>query len=192
MSVTLVLVPVSMSSNIVMGLISSIVASSALTIKKNQELEKEIAESINELNSMEMTIEDYSVANAMQKQHKHLQYQTMCSQYTTIFKDESLLIKTLKEHELQEISVENGKIKGEIDLLSFEFEKDEDGVYQMHITHKENADLSIVNDLKEEYQLNAQEQSYMNIKKNLEKQNLSIDSEEVLEDNSIMLTVNLW
>ena len=51
--------------------------------------------------------------------------------------------------------------------------------------------LEIVDELNEEYQMNVQEQSYMTIKKNLEKQNLTIDHEEVLEDNSIMLTINL-
>ena len=61
----------------------------------------------------------------------------------------------------------------------------------MTINHNDEQDLDIVKDLGEEYQMNVQEQSYNNIKKKLENQNLEIDSEEVLEDNSIMITVNL-
>ena len=75
--------------------------------------------------------------------------------------------------------------------MSFEFQKGKDGIYEMYITHKENDNLNVVNELKDEYELNVQEQSYMTIKKNLEKQNLSIESEEVLDDNSIIITVNL-
>lgn len=185
MSCTLVLVPLALGPNVVGALITSLVASVALTAKSNMEFEQEIRNTnYNKINPEELVI-----AQAMNKNYGY--QQMICSEYKTIFKDEKLLIKTLSEHNVENIVSQNGKIYGNLDALQFEFEKDTDGIYKMHITHKKDEDLSVVNDLNDEYQLNVQEQSYINIKQNLEKQNLKIDSEEVLEDNSIMLTVNL-
>lgn len=189
MSVTLVLVPVSVGTNLVAALITSVVASAAVTAHNyNQEmnLTKEFEHEL----SNKINASDMMVANAMNKKYEK-QYQTFCSQYKTMFTDENLLIKTLKEHGVEDLTSKDGKLYCSLSDLKFEFEKGKDGIYDMLITHKENDDMTIVDELSDEYRLNVQEQSYMNIKKNLEKQNLSIDDEEVLEDNSIMITVNL-
>lgn len=182
MSVTLVLVPTTIGSNIIMGLITSVVASAVLTAENTREFEKE-------RNTLP-TPDEILITSAMHQSFSEPPVK-ICSQYKTIFADDKLLIKTLKEHGLQNITQNGDSIYGKLDTLDFEFFKGADGVYEMHITHNENANLKVVDDLKDEYQINAQEQSYMNIKDNLEKQNLSIETEEVLEDNSIMLTVNL-
>ena len=157
MSVTLVLVPVSLSSNIIMGLVTSLVASAALTAQKTGEINRDIKYMRNNFDMSNMIVE-----KAMNREYE--QYQTFCSQYKTIFKDEELLIKTLREHGVQNIEKADDKIYGTLEGLKFEFEKDETGIYVMHITHKENDDLSIVNELGDEYQLNVQEQSYNNLK----------------------------
>ena len=188
MSVTLVLVPVSLGSNLVAALVTSIVASAALTAQNYQNennIEKEFEHEL----SNKINFSDMMVANAMNKNHQR--YQTFCSQYKTIFTDENLLIKTLSEHGVEDIVNQDGKLYGTAGDIKLEFEKGKDGIYDMLITHKENEDMSIVDELSDEYKLNVQEQSYMNIKQNLEKQNLSIETEEVMEDNSIMITVNL-
>ena len=52
-------------------------------------------------------------------------------------------------------------------------------------------DSAIIEDLSSEYGMNAQEESYLKIKERLAQKNLQIDEEEVLEDNSIVLTVNI-
>lgn len=181
MSVTLVLVPVSLSSGVVMGLVTSLVGSIALTAERTREFEEE------RKNPLELT--DIMVTSAMNKQYE--QYHTLCSQYKTTFTDESLLVKTIVEHGMQNVNIENGKISGNIENIKFEFEKQTDGVYEMYITHKESDDLTIVDELKEEYQSNVQEQAYLNIKEGLENRNLYVETEEVMEDNSIMITVNL-
>lgn len=189
MSCTMVLVPAALGAQLVTSLITTLVTGAAVSTAiatTNSQRNNEV----NNFSAKEMeSIEQAILANAMSKQYD--QYQAICSQYKTIFKDESLLIKTLSEHGVQNITSQDNKIYGNLDELKFEFEKDKEGLYIMNITHRENEDLSLVDELNEEYQLNVQEQSYMNIKKNLEKQNLKIDTEEVLEDNSIMLTVNL-
>ena len=186
MSCTLVLVPVAMGTNVIAGLVTSLVASTALSITKNAELTRDTENVKYDL----YNYHNNRIADALTENHSP-QYQTFCSEYETIFKDEQLLIKTLKEHGVENITTQSDKINGNFENIQFEFEKNNNGLYVMHIEHKENENLDIVKELGEEYQLNVQEQSYKNIKKNLEKQNLKIDSEEVLEDNSIMLTVNL-
>ena len=189
MSVTLVLVPVSLGSNLVAALITSIAASAALTAQNYAEENNMTRDFEYEMNKT-LSSAEMLVANAMNKQYEK-QYQTFCSQYKTIFTDENLLIKTLSEHGIEDIVNQDGKLYGTAGDIKLEFEKGKDGIYDMLITHKENEDMSIVDELSDEYKLNVQEQSYMNIKQNLEKQNLSIESEEVMEDNSIMITVNL-
>ena len=46
-------------------------------------------------------------------------------------------------------------------------------------------------DIGNEYTINAQEVSYNKIKERLEEQNLDIENEEIYDDNTIVLTVNL-
>ena len=192
MSVTLVVIPASLGSQVVLGLITSLIASAtvsgALSTQRYNELEaKQHQKQDNYTSAYSL---DNLIAGEMNKEFQK-PYATICSQYKTVFKDEDLLIKTLEEHGVENIQSEDGKIYCSLEALKFEFEKNSEDVYVMNITHKENEDLDIVNELGEEYQSNVQEQSYMNIKKNLENQNMQIDSEEVLEDNSIMITVNL-
>lgn len=187
MSCTLVLVPVAMGTNVIAGLVTALVSSTVLSIAKNNELAEDTKNAQYDLYT---SYQNSMIADALTENHSH-QYQTFCSEYETVFKDEQLLLKTLNEHFVENITTNNGKIYGNYENIQFEFEKNNNGLYVMHIEHKENENLDIVKELGEEYQLNVQEQSYKNIKKNLEKQNLKIDTEEVLEDNSIMLTVNL-
>ena len=62
----------------------------------------------------------------------------------------------------------------------------------MRINYNSDTELEdIVKDINDEYRANAQEISYNKIKERLEAQNLTIDEEEIYDDNTIVLTVNL-
>ena len=64
--------------------------------------------------------------------------------------------------------------------------------YKVRITyHNENGVAELLSNLGNEYSTNAQEISYNKIKERLEYQNLEIEDEEVYEDNTIVLTINL-
>ncbi len=52
-------------------------------------------------------------------------------------------------------------------------------------------ETELINDINSEYALNCQEETYIKIKERLERKNLKIAEEEILEDDSIMLTINL-
>lgn len=111
----------------------------------------------------------------------------------TPFMDKEILIKTLEEHGVKNITEEFGKIKGEVDTYSLSFEKMEaDKPYFVTITYLEqNNPEEKLNDLNSEYALNVQEDAYLNIVEKLKENNMQIEEEEVLEDNTIVLTVNL-
>ena len=52
-------------------------------------------------------------------------------------------------------------------------------------------EATLINDLNTEYALNVQEETYMKIKERISNKNLKIDNEEILEDDSIVLTINI-
>ena len=105
--------------------------------------------------------------------------------------DKKILFKTLEEHGVKNIVEEFGKIKGEIDTYQLSFEKlEEDKPYFLTISYLEqNNPEEKLNDLSSEYAMNVQEESYLSIIEKLKENNMEIEEEEVLEDNTIVLTV---
>ena len=104
-----------------------------------------------------------------------------------------MLLKTVDEHGFTDISEENGKISAVLDNVKIEFYRtDSAQPYTMNILCPKLCETTrLTTDISDEYTLNVQEETYLKIKERLEKKNLKIDEEEVLEDDSIMLTVNL-
>ena len=49
----------------------------------------------------------------------------------------------------------------------------------------------MINDLNDEYGLNIQEMTYNKIKERLEQENMRLESETVMDDNSIVLTIDV-
>ena len=115
-------------------------------------------------------------------------------EYETPFTDKDILIKTLEEHGLKNIEeLFDGTIKGEVDTFILIFNKNpETEAYNAKITCncKDNADEKI-NDLNSEYALNVQEAAYLSILEKLKQNNMQIEEENVDDDNTITLTINL-
>ena len=62
----------------------------------------------------------------------------------------------------------------------------------MKISAKQSENIEEkVEDLNSEYALNVQEDTYLSVVENLKNNNMEIESEEVMDDNTIVLTVNL-
>lgn len=114
--------------------------------------------------------------------------------FETPFVDKDLLMKTLEEHGVTDIHEnEFGRITGKVDSYSLNFEKQEaDKPYTLNISclETDNAEEKI-GDLSSEYALNVQENAYLNIVEKLKANNMEIEDEEVMDDNTIVLTVNL-
>ena len=114
--------------------------------------------------------------------------------FETAFMDKDILIKTLEEHGVRSISEDEfGRICGAVDNYTLTFEKLEaDKPYFLKISclETDNAEEKL-NDLNSEYALNVQEEAYLNIIDKLKENNMQIENEEVTDDNTIVLTVNI-
>lgn len=112
--------------------------------------------------------------------------------FNTTIMDKAALIKTLKEHGATEIK-DAEIIECNCHYFHLRFErKDENSPYVMKISANENKGVDeFASDIGKEYTLNAQEISYNKIKERLEAKNLEISDEEIYDDNTIVLTVDL-
>lgn len=111
----------------------------------------------------------------------------------TKFSDKDLLVKTLAEHGMQTKALNNNLIRAVCPdcALIFERESEEEGfVLKLSSEEELNRLKAELQELNEEYGLNVQAYTYAKIKENLT-ENMSIESEEVLDDDSILLTINL-
>lgn len=112
----------------------------------------------------------------------------------TAFMDKEILLKTLEEHGVRGLKEsEFGRITCDIDNFSLTFEKPEENKpYFLNISYldENNADEKL-SEISSEYALNVQEDVYLNMVEKLKANNMEIEDEEVLDDNTIVLTVNL-
>ncbi len=114
--------------------------------------------------------------------------------FETPFVDKELLFKTLEEHGVADIHEDlYGKISGKSGNFILNFVRSEEGQpYNVLIKYRENADVdNEMENLNSEYAINVQEAAYNDIIENIEKHNMEIESEEVCDDNTIVLTINL-
>lgn len=117
--------------------------------------------------------------------------------FETVFMDKETLVKTLEEHGVVNIKYgeawEKDKVTGQIDSYTLSFEKaSDDKPYFLTVTclDTDNAEEKL-NDLSSEYALNVQEDAYLSIIEKLKDNNMEVEEEEVLDDNTIVLTVNI-
>ena len=113
--------------------------------------------------------------------------------FETPFMDETILTKTLEEHGMTNITKWENGLSGEMENYKLIFEKPSfDKPYNLRITclEQDNAEDK-VNDISGEYALNVQEDAYLHIIDKLKENNMQIEEEEVMEDNTIVLTVNI-
>lgn len=140
-------------------------------------------------------VQGLSTANAGERLHlegKELE-ELFNKAFQTVIMDKNALIKTLKEHGASNIQEQNGVITCNCEAFHLSFQKEKaDAPYTMTATYNKDYGLNeLVENIGSEYALNAQEISYNKIKERLEAQNLSITEEEVFDDNTIVLTVDL-
>lgn len=113
--------------------------------------------------------------------------------YNTNYTDKGVLINTLYEHGATEISENGDEVTCKLFNMEMKYYKQDNGAYSLDITQISNKSQceDLINDLNEEYGLNIQEVTYNKIKERLQQENLQLESETVLEDNSIVLTIEI-
>ncbi len=112
----------------------------------------------------------------------------------TPFMDKTLLIKTLKEHGVRGLSESDyGVITCYTGSYELKFERNsEKKPYYLVIKCLDTDDAeSKLTELGNEYTVNVQEESYNNIVAKLKENNMQIENEEIYDDNTIVITVNL-
>ena len=114
-------------------------------------------------------------------------------EFETPFTDKDILIKTLEEHGCFNIKAENNSISCQTGNYSLSFYKyGEQEPYKLKISCLETeSSEEKVDDINSEYALNVQEDAYLQIINKLKENNMEIENEEVQEDNTIVLTINL-
>jgi hypothetical protein len=114
--------------------------------------------------------------------------------YKTNYTDKTVLINTLTEHGAQEITETGDEVSCKLfDMEMIYYKKEGSDGYTLDITHiTDKSDCeNLISDLNEEYGLNIQEITYNKIKERLAKENLRLECEDVLEDDSIVLTIEV-
>ena len=111
---------------------------------------------------------------------------------TTIM-DKELLIKTLTEHGAEITDIQFDNVECKLENFDMKFTKNiPNEPYSLYIEYRNEEKLNtFVLELDEEYKANAQEASYNKIMENLETKNYTVEQEEITDDNTIVLTVNL-
>lgn len=111
----------------------------------------------------------------------------------TNFKDSRLLYRTLNKHGLKINVIDNNNIAARCSggVLTYRRSSD-DEPYSVFVSEVKNMAELIENIrcLTDEYGVSVQEFTRENVKANLEP-NMHIESEEVLEDNSVLLTITI-
>ena len=177
MSCTVIAVPYALMW--VVGTIAAAAAAAANNTEENQNF-KELS---NIYNTTENCSEDRVITD------KHFIEKT----FETPFMDKAILMKTLEEHGVKNIFEWETGMSGEVDNYKLVFEKPaEDKPYNIRISclSQEGAEEKI-DDLNNEYAMNVQEDAYLHIIDKLKENNMQIEHEEVMDDNTIVLTVNI-
>ena len=189
MSVSVVAIPIALQY-IVAGFLA---ATAVPTILAAKEIDYEINGDIDSKN-YESEKNSFNLAQRECSEHIVISESNfMDKTFETPFVDKNILLKTLEEHGFINIQEIEGKITAEFQNYSVRFEKEsEEKPYNLLIKHAIEDDVyGKFNDLNEEYSMNVQEESYISIIEKLKNNNMELESEEVLDDNTIVLTVNL-
>lgn len=115
-------------------------------------------------------------------------------QIPTVFTDEGLLKQVLEKFNLPVVYESAGNIQSQFGDLQVLFTRDVGEAYDLQIQGPERAMKSFYDCLfamNEEYGLSIQEQTYLHVLANLEDAGMTLLEENVLEDNSIMLTLQV-
>ncbi len=113
--------------------------------------------------------------------------------FPTNFNNEQLLVETLREHGLQPSVEPSGEVNCYIGQSTLRFRPAERGPFSVAIENAPNLQqiFHFLSMLDDEYKRGVQTEVYENLMSRIERKNLTVESEEVLEDNSIVITLNV-
>ena len=178
MSCTVIAVPYAL-----MWVVGAIATAATTAVTNNLQDNQNLQEFTSIYNEAESCSEDHVITE------KHFIEKT----FETPFMDRDILMKTLEEHGVKNISEWENGIAGDVENYKLTFEKPaSDKPYNLRISCLEKANVEEkVGDLSNEYAMNVQEDAYLHIIDKLKENNMQVEEEEVMEDNTIVLTINI-
>ena len=114
--------------------------------------------------------------------------------YKTNYTDKGILINTLTEHGAEGITEHGDEVSCRLYGMEMVYKKNKDSSgYELEITQVTDTTEceGVINDLNDEYGMNIQEMTYNKIKERLDRENMRLVSESVMDDNSIVLTIEV-
>lgn len=114
--------------------------------------------------------------------------------FPTNFRDGELLFRTLKEFGVNPFRYPDGRIICKVDGTELTFSQSEPGVpfsVSMDQTPGLEEVFRYLSDLDEDYKKGVQAMVYDHLKQRITDHNLSVEQEEVLDDHSIVITLNI-
>ncbi|WP_043930620.1 hypothetical protein [Bacillus sp. EB01] len=113
--------------------------------------------------------------------------------FPTNFRDGGVLVRTLKEFGVNAYEKADGEISCVVQGTPLTFRQNGDAPFTVEIKSNPNMHemYAYLSDIDEEYKRCLQSVVYEKLKQRAAEKNLSIESEEVLEDNSIVITLNI-
>ncbi len=121
---------------------------------------------------------------------KHIRSKAVKTNYT----NKDILIKTLAEHGANALQSDDYNIYCELSGMQFMFSRNNTkSAYNLEIDKIVSEEIcnNLLKDLADEYGLNIQDVVYKRIMERIQTQNMRIENEEVSEDNTIVLTIDL-
>lgn len=119
----------------------------------------------------------------------------LTQEYETPFVNSELVVRTLEEYGLKIVENQENLITAKIERVIISFKRENETLpFAMKFIFPDDCDemqKEIASNIYEEYGSNTQEEVYIQIKENIAKSNMYIEEEEILEDDSIVLTINI-
>jgi hypothetical protein len=147
-----------------------------------------------------------AIQKFMQDLEQHSQQKIFTGEYTptvlekepahifpTNFRDGNILTRTLKEFGVNPIQGNNGDISCTVQGTHLTFRQNGDSPFSVEIKNAPRLQdiYMYISDVDDEYKRCVQALVYEKLKQRAAEKNLSVESEEVLEDNSIVITLNI-
>ena len=112
----------------------------------------------------------------------------------TIFNDSTILEKTLKEHGLSVSAISDNQIVCKIGETQLNYFRQTDGEpFKMTVSGLRSIDefLDELECFEREYKQNVQSYTYHTLMENINRSSMSVAEETILDDNSILLTIDI-
>jgi hypothetical protein len=113
--------------------------------------------------------------------------------FPTNFRDGTILTRTLKEFGVNTIQGNNGDISCTVQGTHLTFRQNGDSPFSVEIKNAPSLQdiYMYISDVDDEYKRCVQALVYEKLKQRAAQKNLTVETEEVLEDNSIVITLNI-